>query len=257
MPRSKWRWMQRRPPAPPEVDEPDPALLQRIRELEARLEEVSARADRLAGIMQRVVKLAVPPTVVGLLLLFTAVFWPERLDQALARIVGGIVVGKIAAAGGQEHFLYWLVVMGTLDVMIGLFFLWNVDAIYRMPWVGDRFRQMEALGRRFLQDANWLRRTAFVGVTVFIAIPVHGTGSITGSILGRFLGLGTLRTFLALVIAGLGGVALVLSGSQIAVALRRVDPVLMGVFLTLVAFALLAFWWRYVRRVQPSDEDLP
>lgn len=251
-----WSWpFGRRSGADAPPDGAEEALLERIQVLEQRLEQVSARADRLAAILLRLVKLLVPPLVVGLLLLFTWILWPDRFDQALTRVVGGILVGKIAAAGLQGDFLYWLVMMGTLDVMIGLFFLWNVDAIYRLRWVGDRFREMEELGWSFLQQADWLRRMAFIGVTMFIAIPVHGTGSITGSILGRFLGLGTWRTLLALVIAGYGGVAVVLSGSKVAERLREIDPILMGVFLTLVALGLLAFWWRFIHRAQRGQRE--
>lgn len=226
------------------------ALLERIADLEVKLDNVLTKSEKVLAIVVRTSKLLVPFIVVGFMLTITWIVYPDRFGEMLGRFVGGIFVGKIFAAGLSDNLLFWLIVLGTLDVMIGLFFIWNVDIVYKLPWAGDRFRKMEGLSSYFLTEHGWMRRAAFLGVTLWIFLPLYGTGSITGSVLGRLLGLGTWRTFLALVIAGYSGVALVLSGTALAEQLHRVDPWLMGLFLTAVLVALVALWWRYVHRVQ-------
>jgi uncharacterized membrane protein len=226
------------------------ALLERIAELEDKLEEVLTRSEKIMEALVRATKLLTPFLVVGLMLAFTWALFPDRFGEALARFGAGIVFGKIAAAGASGDFLYWLFVMGTLDVMIGLFFIWNVDVVYKLPWAGDKFRKMENVSNYFLAEHGWMRRAAFLGVTIWILIPLHGTGSITGSVLGRLLGLGAWRTFLALTIAAYTGVALVLSGTAVAAVLGQVNPVFMGLFLLTVFVLLVALWWRYVHQVQ-------
>lgn len=225
-------------------------LLERIADLEEKLDRVLTRSEQAMGILVRVSKLLIPPIVVGFMLVITLIAYPDRFGDMLGRFVGGIFVGKIFAAGLSENLLFWLIVLGTLDVMIGLFFIWNVDVVYKLPWAGDKFRKMEGLSSYFLIEHGWMRRAAFMGVTLWIFLPLYGTGAITGSVLGRLLGLGTWRTFLALVIAGYSGVTLVLSGTALAEQLRDIDPVLMGLFVVLVVVALVGLWWRYVYQVQ-------
>jgi hypothetical protein len=62
----------------------------------------------------------------------------------------------------------------------------------------------------------WMRRLAFVGLTLFVAFPLAATGAIGGSILGTLLGLSRLATFLATVIGCLiGNLAIYTAADQI------------------------------------------
>lgn len=82
-----------------------------------------------------------------------------------------------------------------IESCIALFVTTNLDVLYKLPWVGPGLRDMEKNGRATLSRRHWIRRMAFLGVVVFVSIPVPGTGAIGGIVVARLVGLGLNRSF--------------------------------------------------------------
>ncbi|WP_456487178.1 small multi-drug export protein [Candidatus Alkanophaga liquidiphilum] len=87
-----------------------------------------------------------------------------------------------------------------VDATTALFLVWNISYAEKVPGVGKLLRKTEERGKELMEKYAWIRRLGFVGLTLFIMIPLYGTGAITGSIAGRILGMSPLRVWLAVVI---------------------------------------------------------
>ncbi|MBW3581834.1 MAG: small multi-drug export protein [Euryarchaeota archaeon] len=219
--------------------DPD-ALLAKVEALEERLSTVQAR-------IEYALKLVAPPLFFLFMLAVIYLFYPTMFAETIARITSTLVLGKFAAAGGQEDFFFWLIVLGTIDVLVGLWLLWNFDLLFKLPYVGPRFRRFEAFGRTFLGQHQWVRRTAFLGIVLIVIVPFQGTGAVMGSIVGRMIGMGPLRAFAAIAIGAYTGFALMLGGSA-AITHAFQGSLVFGLLLAAgVVVGLAAVWWRWFR----------
>jgi len=116
------------------------ALAARVRDLEAKLADVESETDRLYGIAVRTAKLTVPGLLYLLVLLWVFLFHNEKFGHTLGRLASSLLLGKLSAIGGQQDFLFWTFVLGSLDVVVALFLVWNFDLLYRVPRIGPRLR---------------------------------------------------------------------------------------------------------------------
>jgi uncharacterized membrane protein len=82
-----------------------------------------------------------------------------------------------------------------IESCIALFVVTNLEVLHKFPWVGSGLRDMEKNGRATLSRRPWIRRMAFLGVVVFVSIPVPGTGAVGGTVVARLVGLGLNRSF--------------------------------------------------------------
>ncbi len=197
-------------------------------------------------------RLLLAPGIYAVLMLLVFLFTaPSVFYETLTRTLLTFVIGKFSAANavtaGETDFLYWVFMIGTVDVLTGLFLVWNFDLLYRVPFLGPLLRVMEAKGLLFLEANPWVRRVAFMGVVLIVIVPFQGTGAVMGSIVGRLIGLGPWRTLGAIVIGGYTGVTLVLSASLLIAFLGRLNLWIgLGVVLVLVALGY-GVWWRWFR----------
>lgn len=98
-----------------------------------------------------------------------------------------------------------------VESCLALFVATNLDVLYKLPWLGHGLRDMENNGRATLSRRCWIRRMAFLGVGVFVSIPVPGTGAIGGTVVARLVGLGLMRSFVSVfmgTVVGAYGMAL-------------------------------------------------
>ncbi|MHC1579864.1 MAG: small multi-drug export protein [Candidatus Alkanophagales archaeon] len=87
-----------------------------------------------------------------------------------------------------------------VDATAALFLVWNISHAEKIPGVGGLLRRTEERGRDFMRRHTWVRRLGFVGLVLFVMLPIYGTGAITGSVIGRILGMSPLRVWLAVVL---------------------------------------------------------
>lgn len=82
------------------------------------------------------------------------------------------------------------------DACVAWFVTVNLTALYQLPWVGHGVRSLEASGRSTLARYPWMRRMAMLGIALFVAVPLPGTGAVGGTIVARLIGFSLLRSFL-------------------------------------------------------------
>ena len=128
--------------------------------------------------------------------------WAEALQSAGASIA---VVGKYVVLNGLQsgsnlgpYGLALLVLV--IDVNICIALTSGVKYLERAPALGRWIRRARRRAKEILVANPGLRRMAFLGVTLFVFLPLPATGGVMGTFAARLIGLSR--------IAGLGAVAL-------------------------------------------------
>jgi len=152
--------------------------------------------------------------------LIVGVFWAvvclaasrQLADEALGAgaifltIVGPSVIFGPAMTGTHvfAHLSTWdLVGVSTFfSLATAFFYSFNLDLLERLPKLGPRLRLMRRSMRATLERKPWIRRWALFGVGFFVLLPLPGSGTLGGSIMGRLIGLSRLGSFLAVAAGG-------------------------------------------------------
>jgi len=90
--------------------------------------------------------------------------------------------------------------MLVIDGLSAMFLIWNLDYSRLIPGIGRLIKYSEEKGSKALKKYKWVDRLAFLGLVLFVMIPLYGTGSILGTIVGRILGVDSWKTWFAVVI---------------------------------------------------------
>jgi uncharacterized membrane protein len=143
---------------------------------------------------------------VGYVLVFFLVS-PRAANQALlagATFLTFIGPSVIFTATEFDALGTWPVaaVVACFSVLTAFFYTYNLDLIERLPKVGVWLRRVSINTRKTLSQRPWIRRWTTVGVGFFVLLPLPGSGTLGGSLMGRLVGLTPRATFGAVGIAG-------------------------------------------------------
>ena len=134
------------------------------------------------------------PILIALLVIFG--LWLTGTDIYLKFIylVGVYIftpIGMIAGLpfGMKIGLSIWhaVVFMIFMDAMTSLWIIWNIDLIKVVPGLGYLVRKSQESGKTYLKRNPKIRKFAFLGLTFFVLIPIYGSGSILGSIIGKII----------------------------------------------------------------------
>jgi len=84
------------------------------------------------------------------------------------------------------------------DCLVAMFLIWNIGYARLVPFFGPLLKRSEEGGKKTLEKYPWVSRSRFIGLVSFVLLPLWGTGSILGSLVGRIIGLESWRIFLAI-----------------------------------------------------------
>jgi len=87
-----------------------------------------------------------------------------------------------------------------VDSVISLFLVWNLDYARKIPYIGKLVVRAEESGEKAIRKYKWAKRLGFIGLVIFVMIPLQYTGAAVGSIVGRLIGMTPLMTWLAVVV---------------------------------------------------------
>jgi len=150
-----------------------------------------------------------------------------------------ILAGMVEDAPINVWVLATLVVYG--DIATTLVMLANFHLLFKLPFLGPRLMKAQEASWNVLRANRWMRRMAWIGVAVFIAVPFQGTGAVVGTVLARLLALSPWSTLTAVAFgSALGCYPLALLGANLS---RRIEtiaehPVIVVGFFVLL-FALM------------------
>ncbi len=144
-----------------------------------------------------------------------------------------------------------------MDFMTALFVTFHMGFLFRMPYVGPKVATLVWDGK-FIMDAQpWVKRTAFLGLVLFVIFPTSTTGSIGGSIFGRLLGLSRFLTVSGVLLGSLLGNALMYAFSKQInqyIGTENYWLKIAGIVLIIVLLILLELRYRHVKNKYLDSE---
>ena len=96
-----------------------------------------------------------------------------------------------------------------VDIIVALFLVWNYDPAKKIPFVGKFIIKIENIGKKSSSKYAWIKPLRFVGIVLFVMVPFQGSGGLVGSIIGRFIGMKPINTFLAISTGAIIGCVLI------------------------------------------------
>ncbi len=130
---------------------------------------------------------------------------------AVTFLVGRFVIfgGAVAEQAGffSTEQLFFLAIL--MDLLPSLLICFHLDLIFDVPRLGPWLKRIVAESRQMMQANPWLSKAAFLSVTVFVFLPVAGTGTMVASIFGRVLGLTRAIAFAAVAIGSVSASAVI------------------------------------------------
>ncbi|MGB4235419.1 MAG: small multi-drug export protein [Methanoregulaceae archaeon] len=145
------------------------------------------------------------PILLGFALFFCSL---PLLPVNRAMILGGLMIAYYIPPSGKESLIplgiaagipWWLMAftLAYLDVITSLFMIWNLDRAERFPYLGPWITRSLVSGREFMEQRPWLARWRIPGVSVFVMLPLQGTGGVGATIVGIMAGLCPAQILLA------------------------------------------------------------
>ena len=170
---------------------------------------MKAITDTFAGgtvffspVINRVLRLTIPFLLgAGLLLLLYSIY-----DYGTFLEISGLILVYFIPPAGKESIIPAAIAMGIpwiticisisiIDIISCLFMLWNFEVIGMIPFIGPHITRLMRKGSQTLEKHTWLERLYFFGLIFFVFLPLQGTGSISGTILGKMAGTRTQNTW--------------------------------------------------------------
>lgn len=148
--------------------------------------------------------------------------------------------------------LNWMLVafcIATIDVLLGLFMVWNFDRSKRIPLLGRWIVRFQGTGHRLLEKRAWMRELAFLGIVLFVIVPFEGSGGLAASILGRAIGMNRYKVLGAVTIGAYAGCFLIAAFSSTFLSLFTITvSTLITIFVGLVILYAGYHIWKRMRR---------
>ena len=172
-----------------------------------------------------------------------------------------VFLSKLAIFGGnlsETRFNPWELglIAWTIDLWVSCALLAGIASFERLPLAGRALAEAHGRAGETLRQYPGLRRLAFWGIAVLVFLPIPGSGAVTGTLVGRLVGLSRIGTFISV---GAGAGAAVLTYAAVAVFLGSQWESLVTNPLVLVASVgvLTALGWLPWRRVRSEVLSRP
>ena len=201
--------------------------------------------------------LAGPPLVAATAVLnfWIAYGWAAAVKLVTTATFSFFAAGKFIILGGgieqlENRDFYsseqLLALVFSMDVMTVCFLVFHLGFLFRLPKMGTKLQAVADNGHIILEAHPWMRRMTFVGLVIFVAVPLAMTGSVGGSILGRLLGMSRLATFLGVMLGNvIGGSAMYFGAGVLRNILKKDDPMLLIGGIIVMALVLYVLLRRY------------
>lgn len=87
-----------------------------------------------------------------------------------------------------------------LDMICAMWLVWNLNWARLIPGVGKLIKRSEDWGARQTEKHPYLKELEFIGLIIFVVVPLWGSGAIMGSIIGNLIGMKPLPTWCAVIL---------------------------------------------------------
>jgi uncharacterized membrane protein len=141
-----------------------------------------------------------------------------------------------------------------VDIIVALFLVWNYDLAKKIPFVGPFMQKVEKIGRKSSSKYSWITPLRFIGIVLFVMVPFQGSGGLVGSIVGRFIGMKPINTFLAITVGAVVGCSLIAFFSDIIFSIFFQDILLALLFLIIIIIIAIMLWIYQKNKKKKNNE---
>lgn len=173
-----------------------------------------------------------------------AVAGPEELNELIRKLPFDI--GPI---NGQPINPFLIAMsIAFIDIVVGLFLVWNFDLAKKIPLLGRFITKFEEKCEKILAKKSWIERLAFTGIVLFVMFPLQGSGGVGASIVGRAIGMNPYRVWYAVIIGALSGCLIIAYSSNTIISiLKSVGPfqiiiVILGIIFIISIISMYKKW---------------
>ena len=206
---------------------------------------------------------------IGILVLYFALTWEtfEKVGKWMILYffppLGKESVIPLAIAEGVNPLLIASAI-AFIDIMVGLFLVWNFDLARKIPLIGKFICRIESRGNEILTKKPWVERLAFTGIVLFVMFPFQGSGAVGATIVGRMLGMDPKKLWYAVIIGAIAGCLIIAYTSAFAITFLLGIGLAWAILLvTLVVIFIILFynyekwgdWFREVRSHFDQDGE--
>lgn len=136
--------------------------------------------------------------IVTLIIYLSGPYYYTRFSAVLIfffEIATGEVSSILVGIGAGLNPILVVLFVTFLESDISIFTAWNFDILKRIPKIGNSLTKYEGKAKKFIEK-KCLEKIGFIGLLILVVIPVHGTGALATTIIGRLLGFGWKKTWL-------------------------------------------------------------
>lgn len=164
-----------------------------------------------------IAQILIPFAFVGIFFVLLYLF----LNWETFKVLGALSIAYFVPPAGKEtviptgvlvfkiHPAVMAMPIAFLDIVVGLFLVWNFDFAKKLPLIGKWITKFEASGSDVLKKKPWIEKLAFLGLVGFVIFPFQGSGGVGTSILGRIIGMEPYKVLAAITIGAISGTLLI------------------------------------------------
>ena len=149
----------------------------------------------------------------------------------------------------------WLIALAVafLDIIAGLFLVWNFDFTKKIPILGRWIRKLESKGTTILEENRYIEALSFVGVVLFVMFPFQGSGGVGASIVGRAIGMNPYKVWVAIIIGAISGCFLIAYAADTFFSVFLENRILGVLILVVIVVLAVVLILRKRRRSEKSE----
>lgn len=150
----------------------------------------------------------------------------------------------------------WLIALAVafLDIIAGLFLVWNFDFTKKIPLLGRWIKKIESKGGTILKENRYIEALSFIGVVLFVIFPFQGSGGVGASIVGRAIGMNPYKVWVAIIIGAISGCFLIAYAADTFFSIFLENQILGVLILVLIVILVVVMIMRRHKNKEKVEE---
>lgn len=142
--------------------------------------------------------------------------------------------------------------VAMVDVLVGLFLLWNYKVLYYVPILGKWAHKMEFKAKKMIDEGRGFSKLAYLGLVLFVIVPFQGSGAVSATILGKMSGMDAKKVWSAIILGAFAGTFMVAYSFNLVLTAFRSNLFLGAGVVLVVAAVAVFFYLRWKRQTGKS-----
>ncbi len=143
--------------------------------------------------------------------------------------------------------------IAMVDVLVGLFLLWNYRVLYYIPILGSWARKTELKAKKMIEEGRGFSKLAFLGLILWVMVPFQGSGAVSATIIGKMSGIDEKKVWLAIILGALAGTFMVAYSFNLIIVAFQSD-FLLGIVVVAAVAAVVGILYYRTKRVHDGED---